>query len=204
MSSSSRAISAAVLIIAANVAAAQNLIENPSFDTDATGWTTGPWTAWSPRQDHTPATLGLGGSLQIDTGLPDSGKQCLAVKPNTAYIFSTWFMQDPTSDFAPCSNPNWNVEISWWEGVDCTQTKTAPPLDIIPLGDIPKQWTQLSILHVSPPLTGRAQVKFTASCPALNGSTIMYFDDVSFQPDDVFLDDFELHAGETGPEQPRM
>ena len=96
MSHRLRAFSVAVLMAAANSVAAQNLIENPSFDTDATGWTTGPWTTWSPRQDHTPATLGLGGSLQIDTGLPDSAQQCFAVKPNTNYIFSTWF--DTRSD----------------------------------------------------------------------------------------------------------
>lgn len=202
MSHRHRIFFAVVLMAAATAAAAQNVIQNPSFDTDATGWTTGPWTTWSPRQDHTPETLGLGGSLQIDTGLPDSAKQCFAVKPNTAYIFSTWFMQDPTSDFAPCSNPNWSLEISWWDGVDCTQTQTASPLETIPLGEIPKHWTQLTFLHTTPPQTDHAQVKFTASCPALNGSTIMYFDDVSFQADDIFGADFELHAGETGPEQP--
>jgi hypothetical protein len=63
------------------------------------------------------------------------------------------------------------------------------------LGDIPRQWSHLSILHVSPALTGHAEVKFSASCPALNGSTIMYFDDVSFESDDIFTADFEPPGG---------
>ena len=72
------------------LAAGRNLLTNPGFDRDLSGWTVDSGPAVISWTNDDPADCGSSGSLQIDNGSGDSSQrvwQCVPVSPATTYDF---------------------------------------------------------------------------------------------------------------------
>jgi hypothetical protein len=168
---------------------AQNFVQNPNFDADLSSWETTIGTSWSSAHDHSDLQSGTGGSLQISTTTSDSAKQCIAAQSNATYVFDAWIRKDPNPQFAPCSNPSWQVSRFWFSDASCTIFSGGSVDSSI--GDISTNWFEVRQSVTSTSHTRAFQVTLSASCGVNNGAATIYFDDVALLPDDIFQDSFE-------------
>ena len=171
---------------------AQNLVQNPNFDSDMSAWTTTIGNNWSNAHDHSDFQNGTGGSLQISTSTSDFALQCIPINSNTPYVADVWIRKDPNPQFAQCSNPSYQVNYRFYSDGACQNFLTA--YLGLSFGDISTDWFDRRTILDSPPNTSTLQVAFVATCGAANGSLTLYFDDVSVFGDKIFADDFDPHT----------
>jgi hypothetical protein len=188
---------ATILATAAKCATAQNMIKNGSFDADATPWTLSEFGSWSNMENRSGDQSGSG-SLQISSSTLDSAEQCVAVMPGDTYVFSAWIKKDPLRQFDPCASPHANLEIDWYSDSTCIVSQGLkmqnPATDPVPSG-----WYQDSITLTAPQNALSARAVLNDFCSTHHGTSIFYFDDVTFTSDLIFKGDFEAHAHEGGP-----
>jgi len=183
------------LFSAAQFAGAQNLVENPSFDADASSWMTPPSGVWSVAQDH---TGGNSGSLQMTTSSFAEASQCIVVVPNQNYEFAAWIEQDPFREFDPCPTPEWGFRVSWHSDLTCQAGNFVDPLEGGD-GPFPLGWEHHTFEVTAPPAANSVRVALDVGCKEQHGTSIFYFDDVSFTRDAIFKGDFEITAPGIGP-----
>lgn len=167
---------------------AQSIVANAHFDTDLAGWTTGSGAKWTGLQNH---STGSSGALLFSTTSRESVSQCSRVRFNVMTNLETWVKSDMSSS---CSAPYYEVEVSAWSDQNCGSNWLGGYS--IRRGD-KYEWTVLSPGESSGPfLEEMAQsiyVRLTATCASSDGIASTYFDDVSVEKDNIFLDDFESH-----------
>jgi hypothetical protein len=170
---------------------AQNLLANPSFDADVTGWRSDPSISrltWADLDRH---ENGDSGSARVEgigirAVLPRAEiEQCATVEPGVNYVFgaSVWFADRP-ADLPPPSPVGVEIEVSWFRGANCA----GAPLyaSSYPLGPvIGTTWMDI-------------QQHFTAADGAT--SALLTVRAKSFFPDEgvtIHVDDAFLMAGVT-------
>ncbi len=189
---STRLISLCLFLSAPLSLSAQNLLNNPGFDTGTQGWATSQYTDWSNTQDHDGDGFGTGGSVHMSSTSQEYAQQCVTVLPDRRYVLDLWIQKDPNPLFAPCSGANWFFQATFWDDTACHSTQIGAMAPVIQLGlPDPDGWFNKRISGITPTGTRAAQVELFASCNANNGVAIYYFDDVSLQPDEIFPADFE-------------
>jgi hypothetical protein len=200
MSIRNRVIGAAVLVAMAHGVGAQNLIENSAFDVDIASWTPSAFSTWSNKENHGGSDSGdASGSLQVSTSSYDSAFQCVAVTPGEAYSLQAWIEEDPIPNVDPCSSPGWNIQITWFDDSLC-QGNGFLNLQKINKNPIPLGWNLTTIDAYAPDfpqgrqVANSVKISLGATCGPQHGTSIFYFDDVSFTLDRVFKDDFEGQA----------
>ncbi|MEP6482988.1 MAG: hypothetical protein ABJB01_00975 [Rudaea sp.] len=188
------------VVLCMSSAQAQNLVQNPNFDQDATGWDLSMFTTWSNRVDHGDSPLS--GALQISTRDADSARQCIELRGSTAYAVSMWVEKDPQPDIAPCATPNNHIQIELRSAAQCGGSTTLYFGSIERLPE-PEGWQHFMGEITTQDTTRSALVTLSGSCDAKGtGISIHYFDDIFIAPDSIFATDFEQHATEGGPSQP--
>jgi Carbohydrate binding domain len=173
----------------AAVATAQNLIQNPGFDEDASGWDLSMFSTWSNRVDHGDSPFS--GALQITTRTTDTGAQCVNLRGATTYTVSVWAEKDPQPSIAPCATPGSTVGLNYFDAQQCAGPTN---LEFIFAERIPEPdgWQHFSGSFKTPETTQSALLMLSGSCRSAGaGIAIHYFDDISLEPDIILQADFE-------------
>ncbi len=196
-------------LASAGPATGQNLLDNPSFELDLSGWT-----LQAPSDIHwdTRDTAGLptSGSARIaeDTASATASLyQCLAVSAGSTYTMGSRVFV-PASQDAQASA---GVSLDWYSSGDCTTGSLGESGDSL-AGGIEETWSRISIAALAPP--GASSVAATLGVRNLDGTFdwVAFFDDAYFgEGETLWYDSFE--SGElsgwskgigVGPEPPSV
>ena len=170
-------------------ASAQNLVQNPNFDTDAASWNLSAYSAWSNRVDHGDSPFS--GALQITTRDSDSASQCIEFSGNTKYATSLWVEKDPQPGVSPCANPSRKFEIDFHDDAQCGGDVTSSLISGEPRPE-PDGWQHLTDVFISAETTRSASLTLYGECLTQgSGIAIHYFDDILLSSDEIFQADFE-------------
>ncbi len=112
-----------VIMSATMSVSAQNLVQNPDFDTDAAGWDLSTFSAWSNRVDHGDSPFS--GALQITTRDRDFASQCVELSGLTKYAISLWVEKDPQPGISPCASPSRGMQLEFHDVQQCGGTVTS-------------------------------------------------------------------------------
>jgi hypothetical protein len=185
-----------LLFVLAKCAFAQNLTKNPSFDTDTSDWTTSAFGLWSDAENHGPTGQG---ALELSAiGATEYASQCVLVSENVTYVFSAWIKNSMTGAPHVCGGPEWETRIDW-----STDSSCGSAFSFIADNDAPRgSGSWFNSMFASPAPTGShsALITLKSECTTHDGGTsTFFFDDVTFETDAIFKNDFEVHAHEGGP-----
>ena len=160
---------------------ADNLLQNPNFDADLSGWTDlGSGVMWTAAQDHHAAGSTGVGSVQVPWS--SSGAtllvQCVTVDHDRRYFASAWAK----------SSCDGGAEFDlFWGDVDCNVSVSALHATTSGTG----AWQSMTLAGASPAsaardLTAVVVLQNTSAC-----DSDVYFDDISLIVDTIFSGDFE-------------
>ncbi|MEP7288598.1 MAG: Ig domain-containing protein [Chloroflexota bacterium] len=160
-------------------ASGSNLLQNPTFDTDVTGWTpftfiTADWAIFDADGS------GNSGSLVVTNsgaGLLNSGAvQCITgITPGVAYTYGGKFR---VSSGQTASGFN-GIVISWFTGANCTGNQTSGPG--VTGATSFNAWTVGSVSStVAPAGTASAWLYLNVGKDVIGGTYAAYFDDLYF------------------------
>jgi hypothetical protein len=183
-----------VIMGATMSATAQNLVQNPNFDTDAAGWDLSTYSAWSNRVDHGDSPFS--GALQITTRDSDSASQCVELSGLTKYAVSLWVEKDPEPDISPCAIPSRRIEIEFHDSQQCGGPVTVSFDSVEPHLE-PDGWQRIAGAFTTEETTQSALLTLYGECLTQGaGVAIHYFDDIVLTPDEIFQADFESDASQ--------
>jgi hypothetical protein len=187
------------MMSAAATAGAQNLIQNPAFDENATGWDLSMYSTWSNRVDHGDSPFS--GALQITTRTTDSDTQCIDIRGTTRYAISLWVEKDPQPSLSPCSGTSSGAMVHFFNAKQCSGPE-AGQMGFARRLPEPEGWQHFLGTFTTDGTTQSASLSLDAECSGGGGISIHYFDDIFIGPDSIMKADFEVHAPEGGPAQP--
>jgi hypothetical protein len=170
-------------------ASAQNLVQNPNFDTDPAGWNLSAYSVWSNRVDHGDSPFS--GALQITTRDSDSASQCVELNGLTKYAISLWVEKDPQPGISPCAAPSHRLEIGFYDSQQCGGPVTSSFDSVEPRLE-PDGWQRIASVFTTEETTQSALLTLDGECLTQGaGVAIHYFDDIVLTPDEIFQTDFE-------------
>ena len=170
----------------------ENVVFNPGFDTDVSGWTVESYVSisWSLMDANLNPASGSAEVTNSSPG-PQNGTgitQCLDITPieGAAYDFgSKALIPDGQARTGSAQ-----VGLRWWSGSNCTGSTvgTQPRRATSTLG----AWVELSSTEQIAP-AGAASAQFVAFPSKLEagGSLVAHFDDLYFRNTPLFADGFE-------------
>ncbi len=179
----------AAMAVATGSAGAQNLVQNPNFDTGAAGWELSPFAAWSDRVDHNNSPFS--GAMQITTRDLDSAQQCIEVHGSTKYAISVWVEKDPQASISPCASPNHFIQVEFYDAAQCGGDATSSFGSVQSLLE-PDGWQHFTSAFTTQQTTQSALLSLDGECRSTGtGISIHYFDDILIVADEILQADFE-------------
>jgi hypothetical protein len=187
-----RTLLAAVAAGATVPAAAQNLVVNPGFITDLSGWTVLFNPAFTVTHD-TSQSYNTPGSLKVTTPGPTGlnyavVRQCLPVAPGQVLDYGGVYRFES----GHAANLKGWVAATWFTDAACTTGATPGPSSNT-VNDIPDTWLQIHANNVVVP-AGFNSAFFLVVIGITAGESVGWFDDVYFGPNPlpVELSTFEI------------
>jgi hypothetical protein len=148
-----------VLLLAGSAAPAQNLLVNPDFDSDISGWTAD--VAWiNPTHDlEDMDEPSPSGSVLVENSRSTGGGnglfQCVEVSGGTVYDFSIW-TRIPTGQAIPGEA---ELRLFWFANTTCDFSDFITDDFIPPISTPSAAWTEILALDLSAPI-GAQSVRF--------------------------------------------
>jgi hypothetical protein len=175
-----------VSISLAAPAAAQNLLQNPGFDTDLGGWTLVPGSgsiAWNALDADGKASSGSARLVtpSAEGSTTNSIHQCVAVAGGAGYVFSAKVFRSQGALVTVFGS------VVWHAGAGCSSfLEEDTPLSLFAPG--PGGWQTESATVDAPAGAGSAVVRLRARREDA-GALVAHFDDAVFAPDLGCVDD---------------
>ena len=167
------------LLFAMGGAYAQNLLQNPYFDDNLTGWQISPVSqvSWTPLVDYPVSGSGTRGAMKLDGGaMPSLAFQCVPVDDAFDYIASMRVNSH-------CTGQRLFV---FWTDAGCVAADASTSVASVRAD----KWDLVTAV-VHPPL-GTSWAVVVADNPGGSCPSSAFVDDVVFMKDDIFSNGFEL------------
>ena len=171
----------------------QNLLENSSFDNDASFWKLSQQSLWtSTNHTDNPSSGSVLVQQFVSNPITDHGSisQCVPVDEGQSYVIATW-VKYPSFVPLECASPAWEFQAVWWSDDACGFNGNKLDLTESPDYSATTDWSSQSYGVTAPKYAHSAYVSLLTSCASLNGTSAYFFDDVSMGIDVIFEDDFE-------------
>jgi hypothetical protein len=181
MQSTIRALAGGALLFLAGPAGAQNLLTNPGFATDLSGWSTNGLNAVWQAVDATGQSNSGSASVTVSAPGESMGiSQCVPVTAGQQYDFGAR-VEVPAGQNGQNGEPVFgNMTIVWASGAGCTGSRVGNELET------PSIQTDFffgtSMSQTAPAGAASATVLLIVQDPPGLGSATAYFDDAYFQP----------------------
>jgi hypothetical protein len=171
--------SAALLLVATPVAAT-NLLTNPGFASDLSGWSLGVnfvTAAWQPLDATGQSDSGSASVTIAAPGITNGLQQCVPVTAGTSYDFGARIELPPGQPDATAS-----AVLVWYTGPSCTGGTVGgePSTPAVATGG--SAFVGVSATAVAPSGALSATVVLVVGDPPSLSSAVAYFDDAYFQP----------------------
>ncbi len=162
--------------------AATNLLSNPDFELDTTGWAD-PFPdstviSHDTSHDHDEAP-GVVGSLKlevsIDNNAADGPGQCVVVSPSETYLAAGAIFR-PTQP-AGADTPFPYIQVAYHSDATCT-SHTGATVEGYLLGDLVDDWYEIEFETTSVPEAGSAYVRLFSGGTSDPTFTTVYFDNL--------------------------
>jgi hypothetical protein len=179
-------LTAALAASAAVPCAAQNLVVNPGFITDLSGWTVLVNPAFIATHD-TSQSYNTPGSLKVATpGSTDQNyvavRQCVPVAPGQVVDYGGLYRFES----GHAANLKGFVSATWFTDAACTTGATVGPSSNT-VNDIPDTWLPIHANNVVVP-AGFNSALFLIVIGMTAGESVGWFDDVYFGPDPLAVE----------------
>ncbi|MBZ5589341.1 MAG: carbohydrate binding domain-containing protein [Acidobacteriia bacterium] len=161
-------------------ATAQNLLVNPGFDSDLSGWSIFPSSSYTVTWTPTKGANALG-AAQIDVNAVAAQntyvfQQCVTVSPSTNYDFGA-HVKFPSG---VAQIPTARLQVEWYTGGGCSGVDGSSPSSSTV--NSPDTWQNVTATsRMSPSGATGAKVSTVFQTPA-GGTSQLWFDDIYFGP----------------------